>query len=54
MFLYKSRIINVFENAKLLIWADKNILRLKTKMAKSKRKKAAKRKMSAMIPNISL
>ena len=34
------------------MWADKNI-RLKTEMAKANRKKAAKRKMSAMIPNIS-
>ena len=37
----------------MLVWADKNIERLKAQMAKTKRKKAATKKMSGMIPNIS-
>ena len=35
-----------------LIWTDKNIQQIKTQIRKTKRKKAAQREMSAIVPNI--
>ena len=52
--LYKTLIlIKKFLNKLRIIWADKNIQRLKKQMAKTKMKKVAKSKMLATIPNIS-